>query len=75
MMMGKKKPALDIGLIFGSPKKGDDADDGDEGDDVIRTALGGGDMATRIAAFREAVKMCMGSDESESEGESDSEDY
>lgn len=75
MMMDKKKPKLDIGLIFGAPKKGADADDGDEGDDVIRTALGGGDMSTRIAAFREAVRMCMGSDESESEDESDSEEY
>jgi len=76
MMDGKKKrPALDIGLIFGKPKGGADEDDASEGDDLIRTALSGGDMETRISAFKEAVKACMGADEPETDTESDSEGY
>ena len=57
-----KGKGLDIGLVFGAPKKGDDEEaggpDGEFGD-LARTALSDGDMATRIDALHELIRMCM----------------
>ena len=57
-----KKPGIDLGLVFGAPKKGEEDDaDGPSGDfdDLARTALSDGDMATRVDALHELIRMCV----------------
>lgn len=70
-----KKGGVDIGLIFGKPgAKADDPDaaQDDSFDALAETALGDGDIATRIDALKQAIKMCMSEgagDDEAAEGE------
>ena len=67
-----KKPGIDIGLVFGAPKKDSEEDEyGPSGEfaDMARTALSDGDMDTRIDALRELIRMCM-DEENETERKS-----
>lgn len=66
-----KKPAIDIGMVFGMPKKGDSdtADEGGDARDTLKQASGWDDDT--LDALHDYVNECMGPKSSKSTAEMD----